>query len=494
MAKNANKDEAIFKLSRRARILLGISVVFLLYSVIAFIWREGWKDAGGRRVFTSDKQNETVAMRVWVEPQSLEKRGVFRVWLSLENLTGERASDLQFTAVRVFHATKNEPVMTRGFESQVNQAMRDVFRQAPQASRPASANPSLGARDHLTFWATLKAPEFDGEYEVLLVYEWTRDAQGTPPASRLIQNSVLVGPLEVPGAKEHLLRVGNSLYAIWKDLALPLALVTLTFMFSQMGDHFADRRKKEESRREEASKEAERERDRVRETMARMLIVSHRDTKRYYLPWLSAANYLARAVETQKEPQETFYYLMLLLKIGEQLRDENGGFYLKSRMGEDIVYFTWGILKAGVQKRWGLADYTAAVESMESKEKYWHFQENLAQRKPMQRCREDFLKWLQENDVPFSAYVPILKIFYVTLGYEANRPLVYWYENAQKPPRAELENAAEILRLSPLRDDAEAGLLESLPQYLVEADEECNRLNSRLQDWLSPAGQVNRSG
>lgn len=514
-------DEKIFAFSRRAKFLVAIAVFFLLYCVVAFVWREGWKDADERRVFTSDKQTETVSARVWVEPQSLEKEGVFRIWLSLENLTGEQASSLRFTAVQVFHSEKNEPaeITQRQFEKQVDQALLKAFRQTNQAGRSgadASDRPFLGPRDRLTFWSTLQAPDFEGEYEVLMVYEWTQQRQGTPPASRVVQNSVLVGPLEVPGFKEQFLRIGNSLYAIWKDLALPMALVALTFMFSQAGERFAARRrreeekrdldrkteeekregarKREELKREEARKEAERERDRVRETLARMLIVSHRDAKRYYLPWLSAASYLVRAVEQRRDPEEAFYYLMLLLRIGEQLREENGGFYLKSRQGEDIVFFTWGILKAAIEKRWGLSDYTAAVESMSSREKYWRFQENLAQREAMRRCREDFQKWLQE-DVPFSAYMPLLRIFYETLGYEANRPLVYWYESAQDPPRAVLEEAVAELSKGPLREKVEkTELFKILPHYLSEAEQERDRLNSRLQGGINQVGEPNGSG
>ncbi len=497
-----------FKIKTGWRFLGFLLLVFFLYSIVSYLVHDAWTDAGQGKVFTSDKSSDTVVARAWVERPSSDLKGQFRCWVSLENLTGKPVDQVQFAAVRRFHSEKNKPTDVDEIEKSVNRDLVLAFQ-----GRPGAAVRALAPGDRQTFWTTFQAPEAEGEYEILSVFEWTQEG-------KLAQNSLLVGPLETPGMKSRVLRAGNSLYVIWKDLALPVALVALTFLFSQWGDYAADRRKREETAAEEVrgkakeeaetrqkkeekerdqdrlvaerqkereSRELERHTEQVRETLARMLVVSRRDTQRFYLPLLASSSLLMARLKQDRDgwKQEAFFHLMTFLRVMQRLKDENGGLYLKSRKGEKVISSAWWLFKPAAEKRFTPEKYAAAIEEAGSRESYARFLTELPNRPALKHCKEAFESWLEpagQDEIAFAAYLPAFEIFYVTLKYEVDRPLIYWYGEADPSPRAELTPYKDQLLAGKLADGARETQIDvEIEEYLKELDSEVPRFNARMR-------------
>jgi hypothetical protein len=307
------------------------------------------------------------------------------------------------------------------------------------------------------------------EYEILLIFEWRQEA-------RIVQNSLLVGPLAVTRVKDCWLRAGNSLYVVCKDLALPLALVALTFLFSQLANDAADRHH-----------ERERFTEQVRETLARMLVVNRRDAQRFYLPLLAAASLLVARLRDRRHNwrREAFFHLMTFLRVMQRIKDENGGLFLKSRKGENVIASVWWIFKPAAEDRFTPKRYAAALDEIGTKESYSRFLAKLPERPALQHCWATFESWLEPagtEEIPFSEYLPIVQILCAALSYEIDRPLIYWYEEADKPPREELEKGRNQLLNGRLAcEAADAKVAAKIEEYLEELDIEVPRFNARMR-------------
>ncbi|HLY55894.1 MAG TPA: hypothetical protein VKS60_10080, partial [Stellaceae bacterium] len=258
----------------------------------------------------------------------------------------------------------------------------------------------------------------------------------------------------------------------------------------QQAEHLAEAERQQAEHLAEAKRqEVERHTQQARETWARMLLISHRNATLHYLPLLSTLRDLADRLWLRDFPawqDEAFFQLMTLLVLMKRLRDKAGGFYLKSRLGEDILSDLWLLLKHACQRTLGLADYTAALDEMGGAESYAAFSTSLtavpAQRPALLRCRLAFDTWVVNPDLPLSAYAPLLRLFYYVLRYETNRSYVYWYGTVEEPPNAELARWTEQLTGGKLGHAAwKRGILAELGKYQKEARESYLYLNSRLK-------------
>src|ERR1700687_3314150 len=479
-------------------VLMVLMFIYLAISGASLALTEEWKDLGQERVFTSERVGDGVVVgRAWVEPRASRRGEKSRCWISLENRSNEPAVAPEFVTVQVLAPTVEDGVRGSGeLEARANGALAAALSRAPvgaQAPGPAAGrgpNPlTLPSRNRVTFWFRLEAPPAAGQYDVLLVYSWTQ-------GGRQADNSIVLGPLQIPSLLERLEHAGAALTGLVKDLGLPLILFFLAFFLTTWEKDRETRRQQAEHVREAQRQEAEQHTQQARETWARMLLISHRNATQHYLPLLSTLRDLPDGLELQDRPtwrEEAFFQLMTLLVLMKRLRDKIGGFYLKSRLGEDILSDLWLVLKHACEIRVEGANYAAALDEMGGSESYAAFSAGLTsvmRRRPaLLHCRQAFNDWTRQADLPLLAYVPVLRLFYYVLRYETNRSYVYWYGTVEEPPGFELEKWHERLAAGGLGHTTwQLEILGELWKYQNEAKDNYVYLSARLKPtWIAEA-------
>jgi len=478
-------------------VFMGLVFVYLAVSGASLALTEEWKDLGQEKVFTSERVGEGVVVgRAWVEPKAFRQGEEFRCWISLENRSNEPAAEPEFATVQVLAQVVDGGMREPGeLEARANGALAAALRGAPRKPQawgpPPVGNPAsplvLPPRGRVTFWLPLEAPQATGQYDILLLYQWEQ-------GGKWADNSIVLGPLQVPSLLERLEHTGAALTALIKDLGLPLILFFLPFLLATWEKEREKRRQHAEDVKVAKRQEAEQHSQQARETWARMLIISHRAAKQHYLPLLSTLRELSDRLEFRDRPawqEEAFFQLMTLLVLMKRLRDRNGGFYLKSRLGEDILSGLWKMLRQACETKFGLATYTAALDEMGGPESYAAFSGGLTSiiiwRRPnLRNCQQAFRVWNGQASPPLRVYLPVLRLFYHVLLYETNRAYVYWYGTVEEPPSLELEEWREQLAAGDLGHAAwDQGILAELWKYEIETQESYVYLSARLKSWIS---------
>jgi hypothetical protein len=440
--------------------VLILAVISALFSIVSFVQESlSAKEAG--KVFNSERLGKgEVAGRAWVEPAALKPGEPLRCWIRLENLTGGPVTGLRFDLAEIL--PRPGASASGDFAAQLN---RELAASLPRPPAPGDPR-TLGPGHTVSFWTALRFPEPEDQYEIDLVYSWTQRAQPTQEG-QTGENRLLIGPIDVVTPGERRARIGAAVYGVGKDLALPIAVAVLTFLLSRFERDYERLREKAERDREtaekardEARKEAEKHTQQARETWGRMLVISHRDAKRFYLPLLSALRELRDKTgePTDKSEREkpldwqdqAFYWAMMFLRNMKRLKDENGGFYLKTRHGEDLLSDIWFMLKRAFQKEFGPETYDAALDDVGHADTYATFRGRLSGSTALTSCRTKFLNGLKPPDGFVEIYVPLLSLFYYVLRYEANLAYLYWYGEPEKPPNLRLKENQNFLMKGPL--------------------------------------------
>lgn len=522
--------------------LRGVALTVLLLacalSVVSFLIETATPAAEVGKFYLSEREESgEVTARAWVEPESLVPRQRLRIWIALQNGAEHPVGALRFTTVRL-HQAGLAPESGDPLEETLNRALAARL-QAPPGGRPARLDPE----NRVAFSLDLSAPAAPGLVDLALTYTWREllpAEAGKPGAPERLgparENRLVVGPLRVVGALQGWRRLGAALYGVIKDLALPVMLAFLTFFFKRWEDaRQAQRQTEEENRQrqahavqerlEERRKELERHTQQARETWGRMLLISHRDTKRHYLPLQRTLRDLADRLEFRSPDDwrvQTFYHLLVLLRLMTRLREENGGFYLKSRGGEDVLADLWYVLRRAVELELGLDLYEAAVREMTEVRDFDTFKSRVAARREetnpsptgppsaLVRCRGRFLGegegttlqagWLDRPNGGFGEFLPLLRLFYGILRFEVNRAYIYWYGSPEEPPGervkpwvAKLKGECwqDLLRQARLEPDQIPDLAQEISDYLKEVEEDYQRLRA---SFLSPAPDGQQPG
>jgi hypothetical protein len=515
-------------------VALSVLLLACALSVVSFLIETTTPAAEVGKFYLSEKEESgEVTARAWVEPESLVPRQRLRIWIALQNGADHPAGALRFTTARL-HQAGLAPEPGDHLEEILNRELAARL-PAPPAGGPARLEPD----NRVAFSLDLSAPAAPGLVDLALTYSWREllPAEGKGPAApeRLgpaRENRLVVGPLRVVGVLQGWRRLGAALYGVIKDLALPVMLAFLTFFFKRWEDSRQAQRQTEEENRqrqahavqerlEERRKELERHTQQARETWGRMLLISHRDTKRHYLPLQRTLRDLADRLEFRSPddwPVQAFYHLLVLLRLMTRLREENGGFYLKSRGGEDVLADLWYVLRRAVELELGLDLYEAAVREMAEVRDFDTFKARIEAKPPdstgppsaLVRCRRKFLGdlegtpsregWLERPAGEFAQFLPLLRLFYGILRFEVNRAYVYWYGSPEQPPGERVEPWVaklkgecweHLLQQAKLEPAQIPDLAQEVSDYLKEVEEDYRRLQA---SFLPPAPEGQQPG
>lgn len=268
-----------------------------------------------------------------------------------------------------------------------------------------------------------------------------------------------------------------------KDFALPLVIVLLGIAYQIFDRRRESSRQNEERRRIEIRQNQERELTQIAQTWNSMLPESHRLTTNYYMPVHASANETLsrlkklRDKKSSSSDEDKFHTLFFLLRFERRMRhlvEKAGGFYFKDRVGEELVIecynryrslYYWG---SGKGSRW--KTFSRMLDCIDVNETIGSFSKKLEPGEDdkaneialvFAAGRQEFDAWLNSKDrLDATIY---LGGFTTLLGYEMNRPYLYWYG---QPENLLLDSETEAMLRSLGQELPVPGFSESVKQYL----------------------------
>jgi len=353
----------------------------------------------------------------------------------------------------------------------------------------------LSAGQTLSLWGELSAADRQEKQKPYLIVQWESKGQGRS------QVVALLGELEAQNWFDSVKEGWTAVLGFLKDLALPIMLAVLAYLFKKWEDARQEEHDIAETNREQARQKAERERQQLLQTWNNMLPISHEDATKYYMPLGSAVRSTLEAFERcqtalDKTPPElprgsagskhALYYLLVTLRRCRSIADERGGFYFKDRVGEKLA-----ALCIEQFIRLYARDIPLVAESIsqvlngiEPQENLGTFipklDESLAGAKatpPVEdaQCRvyNQFFDWLSTAE--FRQTIPLLKALRPILDFEMNKPYEFWYPESQKErlildPKVE-KTLQELAEARKRQDDQYKELPTELKEYLLRSKE-----------------------
>jgi hypothetical protein len=274
----------------------------------------------------------------------------------------------------------------------------------------------------VTVWGDLRDQKVHGKQALSVVLSWTN--------LKKVESSLSVPLGEIQSTRwwaEPLSKAVNTI----KDLALPILLGLLAYLYQRLEKTRDQARSDQESAREQVRQEQDRLRTQLAETWSKMLPESHRLATRFYMPIEAALQGVLQFVESRQTDQRSYFYLVLFERRMRHLLKSAGGFYFKDRVGEKLAihcYQTYRNLyyyqDSDKLKRLGaMLDHVSVGETWASFSK--KVSENGPAKQPLEDAWNDFGEWL--NAGKHVQAMPFLKTFRAVLSYEMNRPYEYWY-------------------------------------------------------------------
>jgi hypothetical protein len=253
-----------------------------------------------------------------------------------------------------------------------------------------------------------------------------------------------------------------------KDFALPLILLLLGGLVSQLDKEREEARQKHDREREEAQQKHDRETQQTHLTWNAMLPETHKLTFRYYMKIQAAAGGIMRDLEKSSvamraapaDPKTTelcrsaFFYMVLFYRRIKYFLDHNSGFYFKCPAGEGLVVATYARFRdlyRGADPLWAVRrNIDRMLQHVELNETFDSFLTKLdgsigIPNSVTQNFKDGwthFLTWVSSSDCEVALLE--LKSFYSVLSWELNRPYAYWY--GEKPTERYWKDTKETLR------------------------------------------------
>lgn len=446
--------------------ITGAVIVVILAAI--WIYRAYQEDTAGPRTAIAsvpaagrDKDAREVWVDGWVDDSRIRQGGTVLFWISIRNRTDKPLNDVSVIVFR----SPNFEVPEEEFPCwEPNPPIRSEF--VPVCSDPLTRTPlekTIVAGGVETIQGHLRARHEPGQSSISAVIAWRDDAGARHRAA------VTIGPITV---ENELGTLSKAVQNFFKDLGLPLVLVWLGY-----------RVRKIEERREEGRKRADERTAQVRQTWTQMLPKMHDNAEKYYMPLMGRAGYVSAYYPSN--PEFCFYfYVRFLVKMREMVHGI-GGFYLKTRPGEECVSALWDGIRECADARFGRPLRERAQDEVAKIDTVYKFREEL----PNLASTTEMLRTFRNPAelAAFEAETALFDLFAVVLAYEANCSYEFWYGEPEKFDVRGFDAARE--KLARCRGRLRAGKFENIDHELnkyVEYREERAR-TMQLESSSGPA-------
>jgi hypothetical protein len=296
--------------------------------------------------------------------------------------------------------------------------------------------------ESVTFTFDLVAGEEPGRYAIGAVIAWGIDETHLIRRKPISLRPIAINS-HVTGALLLFLRAFQSFV---KDLALPLALAFLGFWLKKQEEVRAAQREKDEKNREserqradearlEQRKAAAEKNAQTQQTWNLLLLKSHQNAERHYMPLSKAAErvgyywkkFSAAADDTERDKQIDlcFYSFLLFLSRMRRLGRLIGGFYFKSRGGEDVGARAWILITdwCDETKNFTRDLRESAAAALSHDATYPEYLADAAKNTDVIALKKLFV----EKSALFAPLVTLFRTLEFILDYEMNIPYEHWY-------------------------------------------------------------------
>ena len=388
-----------------------------------------------------------VEITAWASREVIRAGDTFEVWVLVRNASHLPLSDL---AVKSFVSPGFVPLGTcwRGGVPGCRPGM-------PVATQPVGLEPTLAPGLTGMVFAELKsAASTKGQIKARLA--WVADGKAREELAAIEPVTV------VPRIRSWVV----ASYSLLKDLALPLLVGVLAFIFQR----------------------SLQERTRVQTVRNAILPTATANAVNYLLPVTSTIQTLrkftkeaAEATDAQEKAlkwQQSFFYFVFLLK---RMRDQllkGGAIFLEDTDSEGIVVQCWAAVYFHAVESFGYLELSHAVDLMEDHESFSLFMDQLhglqdllgprpsGDRIAAMRFRTKFLTLTAAGD--FNTDLGVLGVMEEILRLEINRLFLGWYERIDHPSANDFsawKNA--ISAFDAAHPEHAAGLAEKLERYIA---------------------------
>jgi len=307
----------------------------------------------------------------------------------------------------------------------------------------------------------LRASRDTGRFEVGILALVRGEGRDLPPIG------LNLGPVVVEGSGVGAVaRWAAPVYQAIEDLGLPIGLALLGAFLAQWG------KKREDLRRGRLAATADYQAQ-IRETWGQLLKRNLEDSKQYYMLLKARVALVRRDIQGNKETRMIAYALLLFIKATDHIRKAIGGFHFQCHRGERVAQYAHGIFNLEASRRLGRGIYSRAMERIDLHEGYGTFERRFASGRPDSWLFREFEagveRWRSDADSPLESWLPLLRILYEVLGFEANRPLAYWYRKSSSEQREEIDAMRKEMQAAsdalPASEE-QGGRLETLRETL----------------------------
>lgn len=230
------------------------------------------------------------------------------------------------------------------------------------------------------------------------------------------------------GTPPRVFAVTRTYVALLRDLAMPIGLLLITWLFStHQRDAEADRA-----------------------SLNLMLAKSHQDMERYYGPVGTSARNAARFADkaSPRRPpllDELTYWVLIFRKRTRQMFQKIGGYYLPTRLAEEIVVNAQTLFLELLLAHVDPLEFASAKDQLNVYTEYYVFRKQALNHSDVKKVRAGLLNWLKTDANGMSRAFALLKILEEVLMYDINLIYEFWYD--EKPPqRPELTAEVALLR------------------------------------------------
>lgn len=389
-----------------------------------------------------------------------EAGDIVRFWVSFTNETTEPITDL---VVALSHP---------GFDQAGNCWQEHAPVCAPDGTRPPAI---LAPGERVILTAALRAGRSMGKVAPTAFYRWRAGA------GPLRQGVTTIGSVELAGSWETVLRFVEVL--IW-----PVVLLGLAGLF----------------------KWTEQQRAEIQQTWTQMLHKSHENAERFYMPIssqimrlrkdlerLEKATALCEATTVDDAERERrlsplhcalFEDLLVLVRRQREMAARIGGWYFKSRSGEDLVAEVWRCFLLTAHERLERPLLERVLDGLAAKDSPAQVAQKLASTladdgsKLSASCRT----WLSSGD--FRQVFCLLNLLEVLLDFEMNRCYERWYGRPEAFPEEKFEaTAVEFRRWAerlPAKEAEQRQRAKDIASLLAQYPREARRHRNPFARWL----------
>ncbi|MEO8378793.1 MAG: hypothetical protein ABI779_03935 [Acidobacteriota bacterium] len=410
---------------------------------------------------TPPARPEDVRLDAWIDDSRIQEGAVITFWIAIQNTTPHPIKNVSVLAFRspdfsVEPAEKSRcwvPASTVGGPDGPDVPVCTV------SGKPSRMPLALEPGGVATVEGHLQALQEPGQNSIAAVVGWT-DLSGM---QRRVP--VSMGPVTIEhGTRKRMATVSKAAQNFLKDLGLPLVFLWLAYWVKQLEEARQEKKKREEDEQEARRKRAEESTARIGLTWTQMLPKVHENAEKYYMPLMGYARNTAEYYAQGNEGESViFNYLRFLARVKE-MSDAIGGFYLKTRAGENIVSAIWDLLRDRADDRFTRPIRQELQEAMKKVRTLDVFGKDRGQ---ISAQSQQFLK---DFTAAFRVDVTLLTLFSLILTYETNQSYEFWYGQSETFPTAEVEVAlAQLRELTAESGRKYKDLLQSLSEYVETA-------------------------